>query len=188
MMLMCKHASLSRQSPHKDANIDSALLLFDKKFWCRFLGKARFLSGDCTHAEASYREALGLQRDTLPAWKGLAEVYSSIGSTAADARETFEQLVRISPKPWPCSRVWLQSVVGQMLIQTEVAAVLQLEISSESEDRRAAYKESLAKCYFAESRPVEALLLLKQLPEASRNRPENLALTADAQVRIEEHA
>ena len=71
-------------------------------------------------------------------------------------------------------------------MQTDVAAVLQLELSSESEDRRAAYKESLAECYIAESRPVEALLLLKQLSEASRDRPENLALMADAQVRVEQ--
>ena len=97
MMLMCKHASLSRHSSFYNAVIGIALVSFNKTLWCRFLGKACFLSGDRTLAEASYRKALGLQRHALPAWKGLAELYSSTGATAADARETFEQLVRISP-------------------------------------------------------------------------------------------
>ena len=98
MMLMCKHASLPRQPLFYGLIIGTALVLFYKTFWCRFLGKVCFLSGDCTRAEASYREALGLQKDALPAWKGLAELYGSTGSTAADARETFEQLVRFLPE------------------------------------------------------------------------------------------
>ena len=98
MMLMCKHALLPRQPPFHDLIIGIARVSFYKTFWCRFLGKACFLSGDCTRAEASYREALGLQKDALPAWKGLAELYGSTGSTAADARETFEQLVRFLPE------------------------------------------------------------------------------------------
>lgn len=121
MMLMCKHALLPRQPPFHDFIIGIARVSFYKTFWCRFLGKACFLSGDCTRAEASYREALGLQKDALPAWKGLAELYSSTGSTAADARETFEQLVRFLPEAMAmldcgCRMLWAKHLYKQDLL------------------------------------------------------------------------
>ena len=62
---------------------------------CRFLGKAYFLSGDTTQAENSYREAVNLAGDPLPAWKGLAEIFVNSCSVQPEATETFEKLVQL---------------------------------------------------------------------------------------------
>ena len=41
----------------------------------RFLGKASFLLGEAADAEEAYKSATELDKDLLPAWKGLAELY-----------------------------------------------------------------------------------------------------------------
>lgn len=73
-----------------------ALLPLTSAAGCRFLGKAYFLSCDTTQAEVSYREAISVTRDALPAWKGLAEIYVGPRSIQREAMEVFEQLVRLS--------------------------------------------------------------------------------------------
>ena len=39
---------------------------------------------------------MGLTRDALPAWKGLAEIYVGSRSVQPEAMEVFEKLVRFS--------------------------------------------------------------------------------------------
>ena len=75
----------------------------------RFLGKASFLFGDTAQAEASYRGAISLSRDALPAWKGLAEVYAGTRSVQPEALEIFEQLVRFTCQETGCSTCMLLS-------------------------------------------------------------------------------
>jgi hypothetical protein len=61
---------------------------------------------------------------------------------------------------------------------------MQVKLSGgvESEERRITYKESLAKCYIANDRAAEALVLLWDLPQQGDSRLTILCLLADAQV------
>ena len=53
---------------------------------------------------------------------------------------------------------------------------------AESRERRDAYKISLAKCYTANGRSINALRLLWELPQHTKHDPRILSLIADAQV------
>ena len=61
---------------------------------------------------------------------------------------------------------------------------LQQSEGVESREKRDAYRESLAKCCTANNRSVEALALLRSLPQHTEHHPRILALVADAQVAL----